>query len=159
MHQLTGGDNGRAAILSLTISRQGGDVKTEEISRIVSLFRRMHEEGVITDGGAATERGGRKGNLHLQCSFWLPTLNRNAAEVQSAISTLVCEFAEFTGSDRHVHAVVQPANEPHVTWRTQCGYDCHVFNNASLLALSFFRSCVIDVTLLHYSHRPETSYR
>jgi hypothetical protein len=87
----------------------------------------MHEEGVITDGGAATDRGGRKGNLHLQCSFWLPTLNRNAAEVQAAMSTLVCEFAEFMGSDRHVYAVVhEPANEPNVTWRTQCGYDLHV---------------------------------
>jgi hypothetical protein len=88
MSKLCGGDNGRPAILGLTISRQGGDITPEEISRIVALFRRMHEQSVISDGGVATERGGRKGNLHLQGCFWLPKMNRNSAEVQSAVSRL-----------------------------------------------------------------------
>jgi hypothetical protein len=123
INQLTGGDNGRAAILGVTISRQGGDIKPDEISRVVALFRRMHDEKIISAGGAATERGGKKGNLHLQCCFWLQSMNRNAADVQTAVSSLVCEFAEFIGSDRHVYAVVhEPENEPNVSWRTQCGY-------------------------------------
>ena len=120
--QLTGGDNGRPAILGVSISRKGGDLKQLEISRIVSLFRRMHEEGVIAHGGASTERGDKKGNLHLQCVFWLDRLNRNGAEVRNSTTKLVYEFAQFTGTDRHVYAVVhEPANEPNVTWRTQCG--------------------------------------
>jgi hypothetical protein len=95
MSKLCGGDNGRPAILALAISRQGGNITPHEISRIVAFFRRMHAQREILDGGEATKRGGRKGNLHLQGCFWLPKLSRNSAEVQSAVSTLVCEFAEF----------------------------------------------------------------
>lgn len=120
--QLTGGDNGRAAILGVSISRQGGDLKPDEISRIVALFRRLHEDQIISDGAVSTERGGKKGNLHLQCCFWLQMMNRNSSEVQAAVSTMVYEFGEFMGTDRHVYAAVhEPANEPNVTWRTQCG--------------------------------------
>jgi hypothetical protein len=60
--------------------------------------------------------------LHLQCCFRLPRINRNGSEVQDSTSKLVYEYAQFTGTDRHVYAVVhEPENEPNVTWRTQCG--------------------------------------
>jgi hypothetical protein len=125
VQKLTGGDNGRPCCMTLVVSRQTKDLTNDEITNTVSLFRRLHDSGVITDGVASTERGEQKGYLHLQCCFWLPALNRNGTEVQAAWTELVYEHANFTGARRHVYARIHELSaEPHVTWRTQCGCAC-----------------------------------
>jgi hypothetical protein len=82
-NKLTGGDNGRSCILGVIVSWQTKDLTTDAVSRLVSLYNRLHDARVITDGAAATERGDKKGHHHVQACFWLPRLNRNAAEVQA----------------------------------------------------------------------------
>jgi hypothetical protein len=128
VNKLTGGYNARPCILGLTVSRQTKDLTEDEILRLVSLYNRLHDARVITDGAAATERGDKKGHLHVQACFWLPRLNRNAAEVQAACTELVYEHAEFADTRRHVYAAVhEPGAESDVTWRTQvgCVYPCN----------------------------------
>jgi hypothetical protein len=137
VNKLTGGDNGRPCILGLTVSRQTKDLTNDEVLRLVTLYNRLHDARVITDGAAATERGDKKGHLHVQACFWLPRLNRNAAEVQAACTELVYEHAQFAGTRRHVFAAVhEPGTEPHVTWRTQAG--CDYPFNANWISLNQF---------------------
>jgi hypothetical protein len=69
---------------------------------------------------------------------------------------LLCTLAQLKSITKHMFvtpfarvlvkfAVVhEPANEPNVTWRTQCGYDHNVFNNAETLTLS--RTEVVDAS-------------
>jgi hypothetical protein len=124
--KLTGGDNGKAALLTLVVARQTKDLTQLEVVNCVAMFERLHEAGVISDGAAATERGEKKGHLHLQCCFWLPSVNRNGAEVQAACMELVYEHAQFAGARRHVCATIHdPSAEPNVTWQAQCGYVHH----------------------------------
>jgi hypothetical protein len=123
--KLTGGENGSGnpATITLTIARQGKDLTALEINSCVNLLNKLTEAGVIEKGAASTERGEKKGNLHLQCCLWLPAVNRDEADVRSAFIARVYEHGEFAGTRRHVHAVVhEPGAEPNVTWRTQCGY-------------------------------------
>jgi hypothetical protein len=124
--KLTGGDNGSGhpATVVLVIARQGKDLTAEEIANCVKVLNKLTEAGVIEKGAASTERGEKKGNLHLQCCLWRPAVNRNEADVRAASITSMYEHGEFAGTRRHVHAVVhEPGTEPHVTWRTQCGYE------------------------------------
>jgi hypothetical protein len=122
VEKLTGGDNGRGCCVTFVVSRQTKDLTSTEVQNCVNLLNQLHDAGVISDGVTATERGGKKGYLHLQSCFWLPKLNRNGREVQEAFTMLVYEHAQFSGPRRHVYATVHEiTNEPHVTWRTQCG--------------------------------------
>lgn len=146
---LTGGDNGKACCVSLTVSRKKNDLTAEEVGNCVSLFTRLSDAGVISDGATATERGEKEGHLHLQSCFWLPAMSRNSSEVQQAWSTLICEHAEFAGTNRHVYAVVHDLSaEPHVTWRTQCGYALII---PALLLL------IVQIMCCCYEHRSQPS--
>jgi hypothetical protein len=123
--KLTGGEtgSGHPATVVLVIARQGKGLTVEEIESCVKLLNKLTEAGVIEKGAASTERGEKKRSLHLQCCLWLPAVNRNKADVRAAFISLVYEHGKFAGTRRHVHAVVhEPGAEPHVTWRTQCGY-------------------------------------
>jgi hypothetical protein len=134
VHKLTGGDNGRSGILVWVVSRLGKDLTPDEMDRVSSLFQKLQTCGVLTKGACSTERGERKGNLHIQGCFWCPSLNRDSSEVQEAVKCLVYETAEFTGVKRHVYAVVhEPAHEPNVTWRAQLGCVCK--SSASCVSL------------------------
>jgi hypothetical protein len=89
VERLTGGDNGRPGILVWVIGRQTKDITSEEVARCAQLFSKLQDAGVITDGAASTERGEKKGNLHLQCCLWCPSLNRNNVEVMAAAQAVM----------------------------------------------------------------------
>jgi hypothetical protein len=156
VNKLTAGDNGSGhpATVTLVIARQGKDLTVAEIQSCVKLLHKLTEAGVIEKGAASTERGEKKGNLHLQCCLWLPAINRNAADVRAAFIALVYEHGEFTGTRRHVHAVVhEPGTEPNVTWRTQCGCVAFITGFHTTPCISIYDSITREVSLHHANLR------
>jgi hypothetical protein len=116
-------DKSRAGILSLTIARQKKDVTVGEFATLSDLLTRLHEDGVITDGAGASEKGERMNHLHLQCMLWLPSMNLDARDVQTAMSEPVYGHTDIPRhSNWHVYAEVHwPEEEANVSWKTMVG--------------------------------------
>ena len=108
----------------MTVARQKKDVTQGEFNTLTDLLQRLHDEGFITDGAGASEKGERMNNLHLQCMLWLPSMNVDAHEVQQAISELVYSHTDIPrNSNWHVYAEVHwPEQQANVTWKTMVGY-------------------------------------
>jgi hypothetical protein len=131
VQKMLGGDQGKPAILSWTFGRQGNDVQATAVSGFTGLLRRSHDKGIITDGAAATEKGGRHHWYHVQGMFWCPELSSSRDEVQEACAQLVYNFSGIPrGQNYHVFVELHwPDEQPHVSWRTMIGYEhqnCHI---------------------------------
>jgi hypothetical protein len=125
IQKMLGGDQGKPAILSWTFGRQGKDVQATAVSGFTGLLKKLHDKGVITEGAAATEKGGRHHWYHVQGMFWCPKLSNSRDEVQAACAQLVYNFAGIPrGQNYHVFVELHwPDEQPHVSWRTMIGYE------------------------------------
>jgi hypothetical protein len=123
--KMLGGDQGKAAILSWTFGRQRKDLKPNAVSGFTGLLKRLHEKGVMSEGAAATEKGGRHHWFHVQGMFRCPKLSNSRDEVQEACAQLVYNHGGIpTGQNYHVHVELHwPDEQRHISWRTMVGYD------------------------------------
>jgi hypothetical protein len=123
MNVIRGGDMGKAGILSLTFGRQGKDLQPTAVSGFTGLLKRLNENNIVTEGAAATERGGKHHWYHMQAMLWCPKLNPSRQEVQEACATLVYNFAGIPkGQNYHVYAELHwPDEQPHISWKSMVG--------------------------------------
>jgi hypothetical protein len=123
IQKMLGGDQGKAAILSLTFGRQGKDLQPSAVSGFTGLLKRLHEKGVISEGAAATEKGGRHHWFHVQGMFWCAKLSPSRDEVQEACGQLVYNHSGIPrGQNYHVYVELHwPDEQPHISWRTMVG--------------------------------------
>jgi hypothetical protein len=54
------------------------------VYEFTGLLKKLHEKGVMSEGVAATEKGGRHQWYHVQGMFWCPKLSGSRDEVPEA---------------------------------------------------------------------------
>jgi hypothetical protein len=127
IEKLTGGAEGSSGILSWTFGQQGQDLPADAQAGFIVLLRHLNEKGIISDGAAAVERGGRMFHLHLQCMLWCPKLGGTREKVQEGAAELVYTCAGMPrGKKFHCYVELHwPGTQPYVFWRTMVGCALH----------------------------------
>ena len=129
LRAIMGEEVSKEGILSSTFGRQGQDLQPTAVTGFVGLLKKLHEQGVVSEGAAATERGGKHHWYHVQAMLYCPKLNRNRQDVQEACAKLVYNFVGIPkGQNYHVYAECHCSDEQaHVSWRTMVGcVGCHL---------------------------------
>ena len=123
LEKITGGVGGSAGILSWTFGQQNHDLPSDAQAAFVNLLKHLHTQGLISDGAAAVERGGKMFHLHLQCMLWCPKLASDRHQVNEGCSDLVYNCAGMPRRKSfHCYAEVHfPGTQPYVYWMTMVG--------------------------------------
>jgi hypothetical protein len=111
------GDQGKPAILSVNFGRQTKDLQATAVSGFAGLLKKLNQQGELTEGADATEKGRRHQWFHVQGMFWCPKLDSWRQEVQDTFAQLVYNFAGMPrGQNYYVYCEFHwLVEQPHVS--------------------------------------------
>lgn len=109
LSRISGGEFVLPKVISITISSPTEDLSPEARGAFIAFLQRLHQRGVLQRGAAATERGHRHNNLHLQ----IMCMGEVASDEELLQSVLVPLFKDV----KHIpelRGVIMPARGFHI---------------------------------------------